>query len=35
VQTALRQLGYYHGQVDGQFGPLTQAALQDYQRKAN
>jgi hypothetical protein len=35
VQTALRQLGYYHGQVDGQFGPLTEAALQDYQRKAN
>jgi hypothetical protein len=35
VQTALRQLGYYHGQVDGQFGSLTQAALQAYQRKTN
>jgi hypothetical protein len=23
TQTALRQLGYYHGQIDGQFGPLS------------
>ncbi len=35
VQTALRQLGYYHGQVDGQFGSGTQEALQNYQLKAN
>jgi hypothetical protein len=35
VQTALRQLGYYHGQVDGQFGSGTQDALQNYQLKAN
>jgi hypothetical protein len=35
VQTALRQLGYYHGQVDGQFGSSTQDALQNYQLKAN
>ena len=33
VQTALRQLGYYHGQIDGQFGSLSQAALQNYQLK--
>jgi peptidoglycan hydrolase-like protein with peptidoglycan-binding domain len=35
VQTALRQLGYYHGQIDGQFGPLSQSALQNYQLKTN
>ena len=35
VQTALRQLGYYHGQIDGQFGPLSQGALQNYQLKTN
>jgi peptidoglycan hydrolase-like protein with peptidoglycan-binding domain len=35
TQTALRQLGYYHGQIDGQFGPLSQAALQNYQLKTN
>jgi hypothetical protein len=31
VQTALRRLGYYHGQVDGLFGSSTQEALQAYQ----
>jgi hypothetical protein len=35
VQTALRTLGYYHGQIDGQFGPLSQSALQNYQLKSN
>jgi peptidoglycan hydrolase-like protein with peptidoglycan-binding domain len=35
LQTALRQLGYYHGQIDGQFGPLSQTALQNYQLKTN
>jgi Putative peptidoglycan binding domain len=35
MQTALRQLGYYHGQIDGQFGPLSQAALKNYQLKTN
>ena len=35
VQTALRQLGYYHGQIDGQFGSLSQSALQNYQLKTN
>ena len=35
VQTALRQLGYYHGQIDGQFGSLSQTALQNYQFKTS
>jgi hypothetical protein len=35
AQTALGRLGYYHGQVDGQFGPLTQDALKNYQRNTN
>jgi Putative peptidoglycan binding domain len=35
VQTALRQLGYYHGEIDGQFGPLSQSALRNYQFKTN
>ena len=32
VQTALQQQGYYHGDVDGLLGPLTRAAIADYQR---
>jgi Putative peptidoglycan binding domain len=32
VQTALQQQGYYHGDVDGLVGPLTRAAIADYQR---
>jgi hypothetical protein len=32
VQTALQQQGYYHGDVDGLIGPLTRAAVADYQR---
>jgi Putative peptidoglycan binding domain. len=35
TQTALRQLGYYHGEVDGLFGPLTQEALKNYQHSTN
>jgi Putative peptidoglycan binding domain len=35
AQIALRQLGYYHGNVDGLFGPLTQDALKNYQRSTN
>jgi hypothetical protein len=31
VQTVLKRLGYYRGQVDGQFGSSTQDALQSYQ----
>ncbi len=32
VQSTLQQQGYYHGEVDGLLGPLTQSALADYQR---
>jgi Putative peptidoglycan binding domain len=31
VQSALQQQGYYHGIVDGMLGPLTRAALAQYQ----
>ena len=32
VQEQLQGQGYYHGEVDGLLGPLTRAALADYQR---
>jgi hypothetical protein len=32
AQAALQQQGYYHGEVDGLLGPLTRAAIADYQR---
>jgi Putative peptidoglycan binding domain len=32
VQSALQEQGYYQGEVDGLLGPLTRAALADYQR---
>ncbi len=32
VQAALQEQGYYHGEVDGSIGPLTRAAIADYQR---
>jgi len=32
VQASLQQQGYYHGDVDGLIGPLTRAAIADYQR---
>ena len=32
VQAALHQQGYYRGEVDGLIGPLTRAAIADYQR---
>ena len=31
VQTELTQLGYYHGPVDGIYGPLTRDAVAKYQ----
>ena len=34
VQEALHRLGYYNGDVDGDFGPNTQNALQRYQLSA-
>jgi hypothetical protein len=32
VQAALQEQGYYQGEVDGLIGPLTRAAIADYQR---
>lgn len=32
VQSELQAQGYYHGEVDGLLGPLTRAAVADYQR---
>jgi hypothetical protein len=32
VQAALQEQGYYHGDVDGLLGPLTRAAIANYQR---
>jgi hypothetical protein len=32
VQAALQEQGYYHGDLDGVLGPLTRAAIADYQR---
>ncbi len=32
AKAALQQQGYYRGQVDGLLGPLTRAAVADYQR---
>ena len=32
VQSSLQEQGYYTGEVDGLLGPLTRAALADYQR---
>lgn len=32
VQSALEEEGYYTGEIDGLLGPLTRAALADYQR---
>jgi hypothetical protein len=34
VQSTLHRLGYYNGDVDGDFGPNTQNALQRYQLSA-
>jgi len=31
VQETLRRLGYYQGQADGIFGPLTRAAIRRFQ----
>jgi Putative peptidoglycan binding domain/Caspase domain len=33
VQAALRELGYYDGEVDGAFGPETRAAIRRYQHE--
>jgi peptidoglycan hydrolase-like protein with peptidoglycan-binding domain len=33
IQAALRQLGYYDGDVDGVIGPETRAAIRRYQHE--
>ena len=35
IQTILAQMGYYAGQIDGKFGPETQAAVRRYQLEIN
>ena len=35
VQRRLQQDGFYHGTVDGQWGPSTQTSLSDFQRRNN
>ena len=35
AQTALKDLGYYEGQADGQIGPRTSTALRAFQREHN
>ena len=35
AQTALKDLGYYEGQADGQIGPRTATALKAFQREHN
>lgn len=35
VQQTLRQDGMYHSNVDGVWGPATQAAVRDYQQRNN
>lgn len=32
LQKRLQELGYYEGEIDGQFGPGTKAAVIDFQR---
>jgi hypothetical protein len=34
VQQALHRLGYYNGDIDGDFGPNTQTALERYQLRS-
>jgi len=33
IQTELQQQGYYHGKIDGVWGPATGDALRGYQQK--
>ena len=35
VQTALTELGLYSGLIDGDYGPATEAAIEEVQREAN
>lgn len=33
IQTALKDLGFYQGAIDGRIGPKTQAAIREFQQK--
>jgi len=33
IQERLQQMGFYHGNIDGNWGPETQSALRDYQQQ--
>lgn len=35
IQTALKNAGYYHGNIDGKIGPLTNEAIKDFQKANN
>ena len=35
IQTALKNAGYYTGLIDGKKGPLTQKAIEDFQKANN
>ncbi|MFB3920025.1 MAG: peptidoglycan-binding protein [Candidatus Velamenicoccus archaeovorus] len=33
IQTALKDLGFYQGEIDGKIGPKTKAAIREFQQK--
>jgi len=35
IQTALKNAGYYAGEIDGKFGPKTKKAVEDFQAANN
>lgn len=35
IQKALKNLGFYEGEVDGKIGPKTKEAIREFQRKNN
>ena len=35
VQTALKNAGYYAGEIDGKIGPMTKKAIKDFQQANN
>ena len=35
IQTALRNAGFYHGEIDGDIGPMSKQAIRDFQAANN